>query len=299
LPSSSFSGYYKKQMSPPVTVLTLKSKEYPKLLKHISDPPARLYCRGNISLLNTECFSVVGTRSMTPYGREAARSIVPGLARHFTIVSGMALGVDAAAQRAALDCGGRTIAVLGTAVEKPSPQANYLLAQDILKHGGLLVSEFKSGEPVFASNFAIRDRILSGLSKGVLVIEADEKSGSLITARLAAEQGRDVFAVPGNVFSSKSAGPHKLIRSGAKLATSANDVLEEYSLLPLDKAHVSTEDPVHAAILDILETHGPLNIDAIVDHIESDAAQVMAALSLMELQGLVNQMPGGIFRKND
>lgn len=237
---------------------------------------------------------------MTPYGKEAAQTIVPGLAKHFTIVSGMALGIDAVAQRAAVDCGGKTIAVLGTAVENPSPRTNFLLAEDILKKGGLLISEFAKASRIFAYNFAIRDRIISGLSKGVLIIEADEKSGSLITARLAAEQDRDVFAVPGSMFSSKSMGPHKLIRAGAKLVTSAHDVLDEYSLLPLDKKlAMSTIDPGHVQILAILEAHGPLNIDAIIEHTKQNASLVMASLSLMEIQGHVKQMSGGIFRISD
>ncbi len=277
-----------------------KSKEYPKLLQHISGAPKRLFCRGNISLLNTDCFAVVGTRSLTPYGKDAAQTIVPGLAKHFTIVSGMALGIDAVAQRAALDCGGKTIAVLGGPVEYPSPRTNFLLAQDILKNGGLIISEFGKESRVFASNFAIRDRIISGLSKGVLIIEADEKSGSLITARMAAEQDRDVFAVPGSIFSSKSMGPHKLIRLGAKLVSSAHDVLEEYSMLPLrTKSAMSTTDPGHAQILAILETHGPLHIDAIIEHSDQNASAVMGALTLMEIQGHVKQMSGGVFRKAD
>jgi DNA processing protein len=287
-------------MNFPTRTVKFTSPEYPELLKHISDPPKQLYCRGNLDLLKTECFAVVGTRSLTGYGQEAARSIVPGLAKHFTIVSGMALGIDAVAQRAALDCGGRTIAVLGTSVEDPSPRTNLKLANDILKNGGLLVSEVHKTGRVFAFNFAVRDRIISGLSKGVLIIEADEKSGSLITARLAAEQDRDVFAVPGSIFSTKSFGPHKLIRTGAKLVTSAHDVLEEYSLLPLDKKiALSTQNPEHAAILAILEAHGPSHIDVIIHHAGRNAAQVMADLSLMELQGLVKQMSGGIFRKAD
>jgi DNA processing protein len=287
-------------MNFPVIELTLDQPEYPYLLKEISDPPKRLFCRGDISLLNTECFAVVGTRSMTPYGKEAAQAIVPGLARHFTIVSGMALGIDAVAQRSALDCGGKTIAILGTAVEHPSPRTNSRLAEDILKQGGLLVSEYHKDDRIFASNFAIRDRIVSGLCKGVLVIEADEKSGSLITAKSAADQNRDVFAVPGSIFSSKSLGPHKLIRTGAKLVSSAHDVLEEYSLLPLDKkVNLSTTDPVQHSILAILETHGPLHIDRIIDQIDYAAPEVMATLTLMEIQGYVKQMAGGVFRKID
>ncbi len=287
-------------MNYPVIKLDQKSQDYPELLRHIPDAPKHLFCRGNISLLNTECFAVVGTRSLTPYGREAAQTIVPGLAKHFTIVSGMALGIDAVAQRAALDCGGQTIAILGTAVENPSPRTNLMLAQDILKHGGLLVSEFAKTDRVFAFNFAIRDRIISGISKGVLVVEADEKSGSLITARLAAEQDRDVFAVPGSIFSSKSMGPHKLIRLGAKLASSAHDILDEYSLLPLDKKlALSTMDPGQAEILAILQAHGPLHIDRIIEHAKQNASVVMASLTLMEIQGHVKQMSGGVFRKAD
>ncbi len=290
-------------MAYPVIEITLKSKQYPKLLKHIADPPAQLYCRGNIDLLKTECFAVVGTRSLTPYGREAARSIVPGLAKHFTIVSGLALGVDAVAHRATLDCSGKTIAVLGSGIDLITPETNLQLGKDILTHGGLIISEHPSKKPAGKESFPERNRIISGISKGTLVIEADEKSGSLITARLAGEQNRDVFAVPGNIFSSKSMGPHKLIRTGAKLVTSAQDVLEEYSFLPLGKSpnnsHLSTADPVHRAILAILDEHGPLHVDSIIEHTDQDAAQVMAALSLMEIQGHIKQMAGGIFRKAD
>lgn len=283
-------------------VVTIKFGDiaYPKLLKHISDPPKVLYCRGDVALLKTECFAVVGTRSLTPYGRDAAQQIVPGLAKHFTIVSGMALGIDAVAQRTAIDCGGRTIAILGGPVEKPSPMTNYKLAEDILKSGGLLISEYTLKDRVFASNFAVRDRIISGISKGVLVVEAHEKSGSLITARLAAEQGRDVFAVPGNIFSSKSMGPHKLIRNGAKLVASAHDVLEDYEKLPLVKSPpLSTLDPTHATILAILEAHGPLAIDTIIEHAKLGASEIMGALALMEIQGHVKQMAGGIYRKSE
>jgi len=287
-------------MNYPVVEITEKSKQYPEMLRQIADPPARLYCRGNLSLLNTECFAVVGTRAFTPYGKEATQRIVPGLAQHFTIVSGMALGIDAIAQRATLNCAGRTIAVLGTAVEDPSPRTNYVLAMDILKQDGLLISEYNKKSQIFPTNWAVRDRIISGLSNGVLVIEADEKSGSLITAKSAGEQNRDVFAVPGSIFSNKSGGPHKLISLGAKLVVSAQDILDEYSLLPLDKkSNLSTADPVHSAILAILETHGPLNIDNIIEHTKQGAPEVMAALAMMEINGLVKQMAGGIFRKAD
>ncbi len=287
-------------MTYPVVEITEKSVQYPEMLRHIADPPARLYCRGNLSLLNTECFAVVGTRSFTSYGKEVAQKIVPGLARHFTIVSGMALGIDAIAQRTTLDCGGKTIAVLGTAVEDPSPRANYMLAQDILEKDGLLISEYGEKSKIFKSNWAIRDRIVSGLSKGVLVVEADEKSGSLITAKSAAEQNREVFAVPGSIFSSKSGGPHKLIGLGAKLVSSAQDILDEYSTLDLiKKPNMSTIDPVHATILTVLVKHGPSSMDHIIEYSGLSASEVMGALALMELQGHIKQMSDGIFRKSD
>ncbi len=287
-------------MDYPIVKIGRKDRTYPKILKHISDPPEVLYCRGNIALLNTECFAVVGTRAMTPYGQEAARQIVPGLARHFTIVSGLALGIDAAAHRATLDCSGKTIAVLGSGISLITPETNLRLGQDILKNNGLIISEHPGKKPAYKDSFPERNRIISGLSKGVLIIEADEKSGSLITARLAGEQNRDVFAVPGNIFSSKSMGPHKLIRTGAKLVASAHDVLDDYSKLPFIKSPgLSTADPVHSVILAILETHGPLNIDSIIEHSKLGASKIMGALALMEIQGLVTQMASGIFRKTE
>jgi DNA processing protein len=285
-------------MNYPVVELDKKSKQYPKLLLQIADPPKQLYCRGNLALLNTECFAVVGTRSFTAYGREATRGIVPGLARHFTIVSGLALGIDGIAHRATLDSGGKTIAVIGSGINLITPETNIRLGQDILKNDGLIISEHPGKKPANKGSFPERNRIISGLSKGTLIIEADEKSGSLITARLAGEQNRDVFAVPGSIFSSKAMGPHKLIRAGAKLVASSQDILDEYSFLPLGKRPtLSTDDPIHSAILAILETHGPLAIDAIIEHSEKSAPEIMAALSVLEIKGIVSQMAGGIFRK--
>ncbi len=285
-------------MDYPAIKIERTAKTYPKLLKHIPDPPEVLYCRGNIALLKTECFAVVGTRSMTPYGREATQQIVPGLARHFTIVSGLALGIDAVAHHATLDCGGKTIAVLGSGINLITPETNLRLGQDILKNDGLIISEHPGKKPAGKRSFPERNRIISGLSKGVLVVEADEKSGSLITARLAGEQDRDVFAVPGNIFSSKSMGPHKLIRTGAKLVASSHDILDDYSKLPLAKSpHLSTIDPTHAMILAILEARGPLNIDSIIEYTDLGASKIIGALALMEIQGHIKQMAGGIFRK--
>ncbi len=285
-------------MDYPVVVIKYTDKNFPKLLKHIHQPPKQLYCRGDVSLLNTACFAVVGTRKITPYGIEAVRKIVPGLARHFTIVSGMALGIDAEAQQATLDARGKTIAVLATAVTNPTPRTNLRLANEILRTGGLLVSEYTEKDIVHASKFAVRDRIVSGLSKGVLVVEADIKSGSLVTARCATEQNRDVFAVPGSIFSLRTAGPHMLIQHGAKLVASADDILEEYDQLPLPKKPVlSTANPTEAHILAIL-AKGPQSADAIIEASGKETSEVLAALSMMELAGLITQHNNGTYHTN-
>src|SRR3989338_473027 len=181
-------------MSWPITQVNFGKESFSKLLSQIHDPPKQLYCRGNISLLNSSCLAVVGTRKLTSYGKETAQQIVRDLANNgFTIVSGLALGIDAIVHQATIDCGGKTIAVLGGGVgdKKIGPRTNFPLAQNILKNEGLLVSEYSNEEKIFASNFAVRDRIVSGLSKGVLVIEAPEKSGALITANCAIDQNRD------------------------------------------------------------------------------------------------------------
>jgi DNA processing protein len=183
----------------PIIEIARKTKEYPRLLSKISDPPHRLYCRGNIALLNTFCLGVVGTRKLTTYGRQATEQIVTGLANSgMTIVSGLAMGIDAVAHKSALENDLPTIAVLGSTVDDNGigPQVNLPLAKEILKNDGLIISEYNKKSEIFPSNFAIRDRIISGLSKGVLIVEGAEKSGSLITAKSAADQNRDVFAVP-------------------------------------------------------------------------------------------------------
>jgi len=279
----------------PVISIGLKDPRYPERLKQISGHPKRLYCRGNLDILNSECFAVVGTRMMTSYGKEAVRRIVPGLARHFTIVSGLAIGIDAAAHKAALEAGGPTISVLGGPVDEPAPRTNLALANEILKQGGLLVSEYASGEKVFPSNFAARDRIISGLSRGVLVIEADEKSGSLITAKHAVDQNRDVFTIPGSIFSPKSLGTNKLAQSGAKVVTAVSDIIQDYSMLDLELP-LSTANPTEAAILAILKDNGPASVDLVIERTGLEAPRIMAALGTMEIGGLIRRLGDGTYR---
>lgn len=283
----------------PIVELGLGSKEYPKLLKQISDPPDKLYCRGNIKLLNSYCFGVVGTRKITSYGKEATEKIVSGLSdTGWTIVSGLALGVDAAAHKAAIDNNLPTIAVLGSTIDDSGigPRTNLPLAREILENNGLLISEYKNNADVRKSNFAVRDRIISGLSVGVLIVEGAEKSGSLITAKCAADQNRDVFAVPGNIFSFVSAGPNELIKKGARVVTSAKDILEEYGQnLQLElskKDNISTKDPVQKKILDILDEQGDLTTDSIIKESSLEVSQILSAISILEIKGKIKQRSG-------
>lgn len=284
--------------------ITIKDQNFPKLLSQIHDLPKQLYCRGNISLLNSSCFAVVGTRKLTSYGKEITQQIVRDLANNgFTIVSGLALGIDAVAHQTTLDCGGKTIAVLGGGVgdKNIGPKTNFHLAQNILKNDGLLVSEYSDKEKIFASNFAIRDRIISGLSLGVLVIEADEKSGALITAKCALDQNRDVFAVPGSVLSPKSSGPNTLIQSGAKLVMNAYDIINEYHenlQLFSDKKHnVLMKNPTERKIVDLLDEHGILFVDDIIRRSDMETSAISVSLSMLEIRGIVKHIGNGKYRK--
>ena len=288
----------------PVRELKASDKAWPKLLSQIPDPPKQLYCRGNFSLLNSSCFAVVGTRKLTSYGKETAQQIVRDLANNgFTVVSGLALGIDAVAHQTTLDCGGRTIAVLGGGVGDKSigPRTNFPLAQKILENDGLLISEYSDQESIRAFNFAVRDRIISGISMGVLVIEADVESGALITASCALDQNRDVFAVPGSVLSPKSAGPNTLIQNGAKLVMNAYDIISEYhenlKLFPENKKKTLTRDPTEKKIVDLLDEHGVLFIDDMIRRSGAEASAISVSLSMLEIRGIVKHLGNGKYRK--
>ena len=291
-------------MNWPIVEVNHGKESFPKLLSQIHDPPKQLYCRGNVSLLNGSCLAVVGTRKLTSYGREIAQQIVRDLANNgFTVVSGLALGIDAIVHQATLDCGGKTIAVLGGGGgdKKIGPRTNFPLAQNILKNDGLLVSEYSDNEKIFASNFAVRDRIISGLSLGVLVIEADEKSGALITAKCALDQNRDVFAVPGSVLSPKSAGPNTLIQNGAKLVMNAYDIINEYhenlQLFPEKKKNILTKNPTERKIVDLLEEHGILFVDDIIRKSGMETSAISVSLSMLEIRGIIKHLGNGKYRR--
>ena len=283
-------------------IVTIRSDDgrYPSLLKCIADPPAQLYCRGNIALLDSFCIGVVGTRKASDYGRQATADIAGQLAQNgVTIVSGLAAGIDSVAHRAALDAKAHTVAVFGTGVDDASifPADNLRLAHDIIASDGLLVSEYAEGTHGEVWTFPQRNRIISGLSRGVIVIEADKKSGSLITAKCALDQDRDVFAVPGSIYWPRSVGSNWLIQQGARPVLCAADVLESYKMrqVPLPQQSLSTSDPVQESILALLRQNGPMHLDAIASQSGCEAPRAMAAVSMLELYGLIRHQGAGTY----
>ncbi|MBX4211499.1 MAG: DNA-processing protein DprA [Candidatus Yanofskybacteria bacterium] len=275
----------------PIQLLPETDPHYPALLKEITAPPP-LYCRGDITLLTSPCFAVVGTRQITSYGQEATQHIVRELVRSgLTIVSGLAFGIDSVAHQTTLECGGKTIAVLGSAIDDAgiSPRTQLTLARKILAQGGLIISEYPVGSQVHKGTFPTRNRIVSGLSRGVLVVEANEKSGALITAQWALEQNRDVFAVPGSIFWPRSVGPNALIKKGAKPVLNAQDILEEYpDFQPQMQAHLLPElNPLEQQIITALQEKGPSFIDTIMHQVNAEASAVIATVSILEIKGLV------------
>lgn len=306
-------------------VIVRSDPRYPALLREIFDPPVLLFARGRLELLQPFHFAMVGTRRPTPYGLAVAERMSSDLARAgLTIVSGMARGIDSAAHKGALSAGGHTVAVVGCGVDVIYPSENRKLAADLCAKG-LMISEFAMGSTAFPQNFPIRNRIISGMSAGVLVVEGAQYSGSAITARLALDQGREVFAVPGNVTSKASWGPNLLIKQGAKLVQDWNDVIVE---LPAEVRRQLIEQgrnrllggaaasrqgdqasllegevggslpEVGRRLLAALKVDAAIHVDDLLQIVEdSSASEVIAALFELEMLGLVKQLPGKNFVK--
>jgi len=281
------------------TLLTMRDPAYPPLLREIYDPPVLLYVRGEITPADRRAVAIVGSRRSTPYGRMVAQSLARGLAEAgVTVVSGMALGIDAAAHRGALEAGGRTIAVLGCGVDRCYPAEHRGLMQQIVA-AGAVASELPPGMPPVARHFPQRNRIISGLTLGTVVVEAPEKSGALITAGLALEQGREVFAVPGSVNSEQARGAHRLLKEGAKLAESIADILEELDLqggaprtppVAARAAHADPESPADPLLAHLsLE---PVGLEQLQEQTGLPAGELSARVLLLELKGLVGRLPG-------
>lgn len=279
--------------------ISIEDKEYPLLLKKIKGGPKVLYCRGEI-LPKENCFAVVGARLCSPYGKQAALEIAGDLTEAgLTVVSGLAPGIDTFAHTAVVERKRRTIAVLGAGLDEKSiyPQSNLKLSQEILETGGCLISEYPPGTRGTQFTFPQRNRIISGLSFGVLVVEAKQKSGALITAAWAKNQGRKIFAIPGSVYSLNSKGCHYLIKRGAKLVENADDILKELKLglstSDVDKK-IFGESVEDNLILRTLK-EGALDIDKIIEKTKLSAQKVASTLAILEIKGKVRNLGGNIY----
>ena len=280
-------------------LVTLADETYPKALLEIPDPPPLLYVKGRLDLLNQSSIAIVGSRNATAQGKKDAESFAHTLADGgLCIVSGLALGIDAAAHRGGLAGAASSIAVVGTGLDIVYPATNRELAHQLAERGAI-VSEFGLGTPSMAANFPRRNRIISGLARGVLVVEAAVRSGSLITARLAGEQGREVFAIPGSIHSALSKGCHRLIKQGAKLVESAQDVLEELGAVALAPrpmtSHADAVSKEQEAFLRELG-HEPCAIDTLVERTGLTADRVSSILLELELAGRLAALPGGLYQ---
>ena len=291
-------------------LITLGDPRYPEGLLHTADPPLMLYVLGAPRWLNQagallgwqRSLAIVGSRNPTPQGADNAFEFARHLAcQGWSVVSGMALGIDAAAHEGALAAGSSvlpTVAVIGTGVDRVYPRAHKQLAHRLAQQG-LVISEFPLGTPPIASNFPKRNRIISGLTRGTLVVEAALASGSLITARTASEQGREVFAIPGSIHSPQTRGCHALIRQGAKLVESAQDILEEFSDYTPDAQSAGTASTAGLAEHPLLQAMGydPVHVEILSDRTGWSAAEVQAQLLEWELEGHVGRLPGGLYQR--
>ncbi len=288
-------------------ILTWDHPEYPKLLREIpGDGPPLLFVAGNLSLLNSPQIAVVGSRQPTPTGREIAHELSKTLSnRSFTITSGLALGIDAASHRGALAGSGLTLAVAATGLDRVYPLRHRQLAVDILLNNGAIVSEFPIGTAPLREHFPRRNRLISGLSLGTLVVEAATKSGSLITARLAAEQGREVFAIPGSIRNPVTGGCHLLLREGAKLVETADDIIEELgAMVKLLSPNKKQEPQLILQQVKLSEKNNlvfnqlgyePTPVDTLIGRTGLTAETVSSILVELELQGYVTAMSGGLY----
>jgi DNA processing protein len=291
-------------------VLILSDKRYPSLLRETYDPPIVIYCAGDVDLaLSQPAIAIVGSRRCSTYGRNVAEKLSRELAeRGVTVVSGLARGVDSAAHRGALEGRGLTIGVMGTGLDAVYPKENRKLAARIAEQGAL-ITEFPLATPPASQNFPFRNRVISGLVLGVMVVEGAERSGSLITARLAYEQGRDVFAVPGNITSAKSFGPNYLIKDGAKLVQTWRDVIEELpgdikaAILSAERGVQSLKQPVEVVdltdserrVLKMLSADAPVHVDLLIAKAGLGSGELMGALLKLEMRDRIRQLPGKCF----
>lgn len=285
-----------------IEILTLNDDKYPANLKNIYDPPILLFVKGNISSEDNNAVAIVGSRKATHYGLKAAYELAKQLAQKgITVISGMAKGIDTAAHKGALDAGGRTIAVLGCGLDIVYPYENRILMNEIIKNGAV-VTEYPLGTAPEAKNFPRRNRIISGISLGTIIVEASQRSGSLITADFALEQNREVFAVPGQIYTKQSEGTNNLIKQGAKLVTSVEDVLEELNIKIKQDTMVELDQQIQYNNLSKDEkmvfeniSNLPIHLEEILNlsHFTIDKLNII--ITTLELKGLIKQLPGKVF----
>lgn len=281
-----------------IKAITYKSKEYPQLLKETDSPPLILYCRGNVSLLNSDCLAVVGTRRATNYGKTACKKIVNEVASQgITIVSGLAEGIDTIAHKSTLEVKGKTIAVLGSGLLHIYPASNEKLYSEILDGDGLIISEYKPNEPSVTYHFPVRNRIIAGLSKAVAIMEATEKSGSMHTKNYALEYNREVFALPARINDIYSVGCNKIISNGqAKMLLGSQDIIEFYGKSIKNTAEIkaiqlSYDEQLIYDALDLNE----MNIDEIIKKTKMETKVLLTMLMRMEIKGIIKKLPGNIY----
>lgn len=293
--------YFKKLEKLGIKFVTFLDKNFPKVLTKLDGSPVVLYYKGTLSSLQNPSVAIVGTRKMTSYGKEVAEIFSRELSRFgVTIISGLARGIDTTAHKACLEVDGTTVAVLGCGLDMVYPPENRNLGEEIIKKNGAIISEYPLGYPALPENFVVRNRIVSGLSSCVLVIEGAEKSGTLTTATHAAEQGKTVFAIPGQITSPLSKAPLFLLKNGARIATEPKDILDELNVsVKVDREKmkkIAPDSPEDVKILEILDNE-PLYLDELVRISGEKTSFISARLTIMEMKGLVKNLGGGKYRK--
>lgn len=286
------SDKYRKLGIRPVSI---RCHNYPKLLREIPDPPAVIFVRGKLDIADELNLAVVGSRKYSNYGKRVVQDIVRGIVQsNITIVSGMALGIDSIAHKATLDAHGRTIGVLANGLDQIYPSSNRALAEGIIANGGAVISEYPPGVPPYKYNFPMRNRIIAGMSLGILVAEAAQKSGTLLTAKSALDYNRELLAVPGSIYSPTSEGSNNLIKYGAKLVNSANDILSELNIESRVKEgrakKIMPASREEAIIVDYLDRDNPIHIDILAKKSKIDIATLSSKLIFMEMKGMVKNI---------
>lgn len=283
-------------------IISIENSSYPVLLRKINNPPQKLYVLGNCELLNSNCISIVGSRKNTEYGEKWCTKFVKELVKcDLNIVSGMAVGIDSIAHKSAIKYGGKTIAVLPSGLDNVYPKQNKNLFNEIISKNGCIISEYSPKESAKYKYFLERNRIVSGLSIATLVVEAGYRSGTSVTARIANNQERDVFCIPGSLDNPKSVGTNKLIREFAKIATSPEDIILNYSFLQKNKRNTEIIEDVEPEYVNIykLIKNNSININEIVKYSKIELKDVISKLTMLELEGKIKKLPGNMYIRGD